>query len=272
MYDMKPLLSICIPTYNRLPYLRELIESLLPQIDAQPENTIELVVSDNVSTDGTATFCASVVRSYFRHWVNEQNIGGDRNFLKCIREARGVYVWLVGDDDLVSPGAVSKVVNIIKTDNIALLFSDVEFRYSAMTYAGYEEFLSKSCGSDCSAALRHTLISANVFRRDCFDLAFAEKKLYTQYAHMFGLMKDLGGKVVRASELVAVRPVRADFAKYPACLCVKQALYLFYLASRFNQPQFRCFAFLNACNLPIEYASRIKNWLLRHLCTRMFVI
>lgn len=263
---MKPLLSICIPTYNRLRYLQELIGSLLSQIDAQPENTIELLVSNNASTDGTADFCASIGKPYFRHWTNERNVGGDRNFLKCIREADGDYIWLVGDDDIVPPGAVARVVDLLETEHPDLLISDSEVKNENKVHVGYGEFLAENCIGDCSAALRHTLISANVFRRDRFDLAFAEEKLYTQYAHMFGLMKNLDGKVVLTSGLIEVRPVRAAFATYPSCLCVKQALYLGYLANRFSQKRLRRFAFFNACNLPVEYASRVKNWLFRHLC------
>lgn len=263
--QMKPLLSICIPTYNRLPYLKGLVECLVKQLDAVMSGRVELLVSDNVSADGTAAFCKTISRSYFRWWTNATNVGGDRNFLKCIREAAGDYVWLVGDDDVVPPDAVARALGLLETERPDLLVSDAEVESSGKAYAGYGEFLAENCRRDCSAALRHTLISANVFRRDCFDLAFAEEKLYTQYAHMFGLMKNLDGKVVLTSGLIEVRPVRAAFAKYPSCLCVKQALYLAYLANRFDQTRFRRFAFFNACNLPVEYASRLKNWLARHL-------
>lgn len=40
---MTPRLSICIPTYNRLPYLRELLAGLLPQVDAVASGTVELL-------------------------------------------------------------------------------------------------------------------------------------------------------------------------------------------------------------------------------------
>ena len=261
---MQPELSICIPTYNRLKYLKELLSGLLMQIDSLPEGTVELIVSDNVSTDGTADYLKSIKRDYFRFWTNETNIGGDRNFLKCIREAKGEYVWLVGDDDLIASDAVVRVLKILDERHPRLLISDVGSRPLAGEYADYLDYLERECQGDAKAALRHTLISSNVFRRSSFDMELAIRNLHTQYAHMFGLVGwEADGAVVVTQGIVSTRPVRADFAKYPSFLCVKQALYFWFLAKRFNLPRFRWYAFLNACNLPMEFGSRIKYHLLR---------
>lgn len=257
-------LSICIPTYNRLRYLKELLPGLQAQIDAVQEGTVELVVSDNVSTDGTAAYLRTIDRKYFRSWANESNIGGDRNFLKCIREAKGEYVWLVGDDDLIAPDAVAQVLKILDERHPRLLISDIGSRLLADEYADYRDYLERECPRDAKAALRHTLISANVFRRSSFDMELAIRNLHTQYAHMFGLMgRESDGAVVVTQGIVSTRPVRADFAKYPSFLCVKQALYFWFLAKRFDLPRFRWYAFLNASNLPMEFGSRIKYHLLR---------
>ena len=263
---MQPELSICIPTYNRLKYLKGLLSGLLMQIDSLPEGTVELIVSDNVSTDGTADYLKSIKRGYFRFWTNEANIGGDRNFLKCIQEAKGDYVWLVGDDDLVASDAVARVLKILDELIPRLLISDIGPRPLAGEYADYRDYLERECRRDAKAALRHTLISSNVFRRSSFDMDLAMRNLHTQYAHMFGLMgRESDGAVVVAQGIVSTRPVRADFAKYPSFLCVKQALYFWFLAKRFDLPRFRWYAFLNACNLPMEFGSRIKYYLKKAL-------
>ncbi|MBQ0033647.1 MAG: glycosyltransferase family 2 protein [bacterium] len=258
---MSAMLSICIPTYNRLKYLKELLPGLLAQIDAVPEGTVELVVSDNVSTDGTADYLKSIKRDYFRFWTNETNIGGDRNFLKCIREAKGDYVWLVGDDDLVAPDAVARVLQFIEERRPGLLIADT--LSGSGEYADYRDYLVRECSRTADAALRHTLISSNIFLRSSFDMELAVRSLRTQYAHMFGLMGRMLERVIIEPGIVSARPVRADFAKYPSFLCVKQALYFWFLAKRFNLPRFRWYAFLNACNLPMEFGSRIKYHLLR---------
>lgn len=261
---MKMLLSICIPTYNRKRYLQELLEGLLPQVvnclDA------EICISDNKSSDGTDAYVRSLPTSVVRAWTNEKNIGGDRNFLKCICEAKGEYVWLVGDDDLVPKGAVDKVLEILHREHPDLLIStDLRGHSDPVVYDGYGDYLKEACRRSAFAAMAHTLISANVFRRSTFDMDFAMRTLPTQYSHMFGLVKNLKGRIILTESFVATRPVRAAFAKYPDFLCVKQAVYLAYLAKRFGLPRFVWFAFVNACNLPLEFASRIKNWVVQEV-------
>lgn len=259
----RPLLSICIPTYNRLRYLEELLLRLIEQIRLIPGGEVELLVSDNASIDGTSEFLKNQVIPFLRAWTNSENIGGDRNFLKCVTEANGEYVWLVGDDDIVPDGAVARVLQNLKEHTPALLISDQEDSSFDRVYADYAEVLSDRSRS---FVLDHTLISANIFRRASFDMEFAEKKLWVQYAHMFGMMSRVKGERVCVLRQFIVRRLDfAEFAKYPSCLCVKQAVYLWWIAGRFSVPWLRRKAVLNACNLPLEYASRF--W---HLLRRFF--
>ena len=253
-----PKLSICIPTYGRLPYLKELLHNLLQQVEDMPCGAVEVLVSDNCSPDGTACYLHTLGQPFFHWWTNEVNIGGDRNFQKCIQEAHGEYVWLLGDDDLVVEQAVARVLDTIVREGPDLIVATATEGESAL-YAGYRDFLLASCRKNPRAAMAHTLISANIFRRSVFDLSFAKAKLKTQYAHMFGLMKGMSGSIRTLPHLVSERAVRAPFEKVPSFLCVKQALYLWFLASRFNVPRFRLYAVKNACNLPMEFLSRLKN-------------
>ena len=251
-------LSICIPTFNRLRFLKELLPSILRQLAAVPVGEVELVVSDNASNDGTADYLRSIDDPHLRWWTNAENIGGDRNFLKCVAEAKGAYVWLFGDDDLMPEGSVARVLDFLRRDKPALLIS-VDGDTEPRLYGDYCELL-KDMGDDL--VLAHTLISANVFKRELFDMDLAVDKLWVQYAHMFGIMSRMPGRAIGAMpRFVDTRPVRAEFAKYPSCLCVKQAIYMWFLAKRFGLPRFRRRAIWNACNLPVEYAARIWNFM-----------
>lgn len=255
-----PLLSVCVPTYGRLPYLKELLSALLPQADAQPPGFVEVCVSDNASPDGTGSYLASLVSPSLRFWTNPTNIGGDRNFLKCISEAHGDYVWLLGDDELLPADAVSRVVSFLDRHRPGLLISDEVS--SECLYDGYPEVL---VGRRVAFPVLHTLISANVFRRALFDVAYAATKLKFSYAHMFGIMRDMMGEKVGVLPMfVTVRSVRAEFERYPSFLCVKQAIYLWWIVKRFALPmRYRLLAVRLVVNLPIEYAARIKGWLWR---------
>ena len=109
-----PLLSITIPTYNRAPFLGELLQALLPQLRNEPR--AELVLSDNASTDETPELIARFqgLGLPLRHLRNPANVGSDANFLRCLEEARGKYVWVLGDDDLLTPGAVGQLLSLLE--------------------------------------------------------------------------------------------------------------------------------------------------------------
>ncbi len=92
-------LAICIPTYNRAEYL----EKLLIALTAQLTDEVEIVVSDNASTDNTSEVVARYPVTYIR---NKENLGPDRNALVAIEKSRAQYCWILGDDDLITEGAI----------------------------------------------------------------------------------------------------------------------------------------------------------------------
>ena len=110
---MTPALSICIPTFNRLHYLRELLEILLPQAEL---NGVEVCVSDNHSNDGTAGFLIETSHLYscLRYVINSKNIGIDKNMLAVISMGIGKYIYPIGDDDILPDGSLSDILFEVK--------------------------------------------------------------------------------------------------------------------------------------------------------------
>ena len=106
----KPLLTIAIPTYNRASELAEMLEVLLPQLAAHPE--VDLFVSDNCSPDGTEGVVQGLAERGLRvrYLRQAENIGSDRNFVACYENAIGSFFWLCGDDDIILPGTLDRVV------------------------------------------------------------------------------------------------------------------------------------------------------------------
>jgi len=115
--EQRPLLSICIPTFNRVTLLKEAIDSILQQADGVSANDVEIVVSDNASTDGTDAAVGLIKKTarlpitYFR---NDKNVGFDGNCLRVVGRATGQYAWILGDDDLLASGALPSVLHEIK--------------------------------------------------------------------------------------------------------------------------------------------------------------
>ena len=108
--NTNPLLTIAVPTYNRAMYLKEFLSSIFDQLVAEPR--VELIISDNASTDQTS----EIVEDYsgrglqIRYLRNESNTGMDANILQCFQQARGTYVWVFGDDDLILAGSMEKIL------------------------------------------------------------------------------------------------------------------------------------------------------------------
>jgi abequosyltransferase len=106
----KPLLTIAIPTHNRAWCLRELLPVLANELKDEPR--VELIISDNASPDDTPSVVQDFVARGLRvnYIRNVENIGADANFLQCFERARGKYVWIFSDDDLIVPGGLAKIL------------------------------------------------------------------------------------------------------------------------------------------------------------------
>lgn len=104
----KPLLSICIATYNRADYIGATLESIIPQIT----NEVEVVIVDGASTDQTSSVVTRYTKTCGRiRYVQLPAKGGvDQDFCKAVELAQGKYCWLFTDDDLLKPNAVSAVL------------------------------------------------------------------------------------------------------------------------------------------------------------------
>ena len=101
-----PLVTIGIPTYNR----RDLLERAIASCLAQDYPRVEVVVSDNASTDGTWDFLGSLADGRLRLLRQGENIGLVGNWNACLAAARGEYFLMLCDDDCLHPDAVTRLL------------------------------------------------------------------------------------------------------------------------------------------------------------------
>jgi hypothetical protein len=97
MSGAAPLISVGIPTYNRASTLRRAIESVL----AQSERDLELVISDNASSDGTEAVCREAAEAdvRVRYLRAPANRGPTANFNLLFEQSRGEFAMVLSDDD-----------------------------------------------------------------------------------------------------------------------------------------------------------------------------
>ncbi|MFM8599099.1 MAG: glycosyltransferase family 2 protein [Mycobacterium sp.] len=109
-----PVLSICVPTFNRARYLECLLEDLAAGI-GELGCSYELLIGDNASQDHTP----EVVRRYedrlaIRYFRRPENVGVYHNIAKLLVAAKGRYVVYLADDDLLIPTELGRYVHYLE--------------------------------------------------------------------------------------------------------------------------------------------------------------
>lgn len=223
-------LSVCIPTYNRAAFIGETLESIL----SQANGLIEVVVVDGASTDSTS----EVVASFQNRFANliyhrgAQNMGVDRDMATAVELARGEYCWLMSSDDLIKPGAISRMLEEIESGadiylcDITLCKSDMQpvrdtrflsDRRSANQFdlTDRKQFLTYLNLATSNNAI-FCYMCAIVFRRlSWVNVAFNERFSRTGYAHVFTLLSFVKTRCLVTyipSALVLNRPYNDSFS------------------------------------------------------------
>jgi len=122
----RPLVSVLLLTYNHEDFVEDAIQSVL---DQDYEN-LEIVVSDDASTDGTADL---IVQSANDHpdsiiaVLNRENIGITRNFNQALSRCSGTYIALLDGDDGFLPSKLRRQVAFMERNpNLAISYHNVE--------------------------------------------------------------------------------------------------------------------------------------------------
>jgi glycosyltransferase involved in cell wall biosynthesis len=107
-----PLVSIGLPVYNGARYLSRALDALL----AQRLDSLEILISDNASTDETAAICQSYARRdpRIRYVRADANAGVEANFKKVLGMASGTYFMWAGCDDWWAPEFVPRLVSALE--------------------------------------------------------------------------------------------------------------------------------------------------------------
>lgn len=112
-----PKVTVAIPTFKRPDLLAEAVCSALAQ---DFDGATEIVVVDNdPSSNGADRLVAAlpkVAHRDVRYFVNRENIGPFPNWNRCIELARGEWVTILNDDDLLDPCCLSLVFDEVRRD------------------------------------------------------------------------------------------------------------------------------------------------------------
>jgi hypothetical protein len=205
-----PRLSLCILTCDRVQMLPAALDSALREASSLPEGLVEVLVSDNGSSDGTVELLAGYQDRFpaLRSLRFPVNQGFDANYMNCMNQARGEYIWMMGDDDAWIPGAAARILEVLEAGPDAVLTQAMECDVD-LNPLGPRDWFEDPQGhpvvwdlrtpEDLAAyfdALRYqagafAFLSAAVIRRARF-LAntgrFLEASRGYDYVHLFGML------------------------------------------------------------------------------------
>lgn len=199
-------LSVGVPAYNQGPYLRETIESLLNQ-RVQP---LEIVVSNNHSTDETAAVCREYANRV-RVIMPPMHLSATDHFNFVMSQLQGSWVSLLSSDDLACPGYVDTFTrNITVTSNCVLVRAGIENIDNQGRHISESRLLSVPRICRPPQTLLHQLTSPKVsfaafaIRKDAWEEAgrFPTEVEFIQDWCMW-LRLALKGDFVRDSEIVS---------------------------------------------------------------------
>jgi glycosyltransferase involved in cell wall biosynthesis len=118
---MRPTVTVCIPTFRRLHYLKEAVAAA----QAQTLQNIEVLISDDGDSDEIRDWSERAVGSdsRVRYRRNDKNLGLGGNWNECANAARGDWVVIQGDDDRLLPSFCEALLTNAQPDS-AVLFSN----------------------------------------------------------------------------------------------------------------------------------------------------
>ena len=168
----QPKVSICIPTYNHGQYLRLAVESAL----AQDYDNLEVVISDNFSTDETPDYLATLADKRVRVVRPKRHLTMDENWRFCISHNQGDYINVLSSDDLLLPSYARKLSAVLHSYPSAVFaYCAVQLINENGKMLGEERHIGGSFFRKGSDELNRFIrgagcvFSTMMIRRDCYE-------------------------------------------------------------------------------------------------------
>lgn len=213
---IRPELTIAIPTYNRVKTLKQSLDLAVKY--SQGKN-IEVLVSDNASTDGTEAYMKEYVYSnpQVAYYRNASNLGFDGNFLNCFSRANGRYVLLLSDDDILMEGAIESILLAIEKSPVFIHLNtcgikndnNLEFTKPRFEESGLIEFDDRNQFLE-KVGIYLTFVSSLVFNLEYIRQVDNPEQYFgttlLQSYMVFETMKNDGLYLIDTYNCVAARP------------------------------------------------------------------
>jgi glycosyltransferase involved in cell wall biosynthesis len=158
-----PLVSIYVPTYNRIELLRRALSSVL----SQSYQNIEVIVVDDKSSDGTQAFLTEMAKQDVRvkPILKQLNSGACISRNLAIESAKGEFITGLDDDDYFLPG---RIAYFVENRHLLIKYSFLYTQFLILTKNGQHKktrYLNIVMPNEISS---QDLLFKNIIGNQCF--------------------------------------------------------------------------------------------------------
>lgn len=197
---MKATLTVGIPTFNGEKYIAQAIESVLENTPPDLKGRVDILVSDNASSDRSAEIVAALVDVHpeiISLRRNPHNIGFDANVHALFGAARGDFVHILGDDDYIEPGGLRALFEVLDAQpDVSVVVGQVTFLDIMSGVRAEGQRYDASAPLDGDSFFRTTkwgtaAVSSLVVRRQDWLGSDLQRYIGTQWIHVAALINIL---------------------------------------------------------------------------------
>ena len=208
-------ISICIPQYNRIAFLLKNLRIL----EGQTYENLEVVVSDDCSTDDTARQIKLLKKNYrypLIYFRQKTNQGYDANLRKSLELASGDYCFILGNDDtLKQKNDMARLAAFLKKHDLPEV-GFCNFIKDGSLSVNKRAMESKIMGSGPDVALRYhksfSFVAGIIFKKTAFEAVNTDKvdkSIYVQI-YLATLIIAKGGRLFTIKDPMVVQDIQID--------------------------------------------------------------
>ncbi len=201
-------LTVCIPTLNRCEKLRKTLGSLL----AHEEKNIDILVSDNGSTDETWAYLTSLDDKRLRISRNSKNIGFTGNILKLLELSETDFILLMSDEDYVCSENLGELLSSnLFSSSVGVIYPSVLHENKQSYYYNYSDTTWEKNKALNKFVLSHSYMSGMIFNKTFINIEKFKSATLNEdvvlYPHeiMAYMILCEGGSLISLSSAIAIQ-------------------------------------------------------------------
>lgn len=199
--DQRPVLSVVVPTWERVPEMVMAVESLACQLTDGLENRVEIIISDNASGPEAQSAIRALADRFpsVSYMMNAENQGGIFQLFAACWRSRGEWTWTFGSDDLLLPGGIAHIVSVLEgqqpdflTMNRKVCNADLSVEIYAELFGIPDRTFKSFADLMCAVGFHQVaFLSASLERTDRARAIEPWKylKIDTQHQHVLGYLE-----------------------------------------------------------------------------------